>query len=210
MADLREEYDQPPIDLDQLADDPIVQFGRWFDEARAAKTPQANAMSLATVDADGTPSARIVLMKLIEAAGIVFFTNYQSRKARAMESTGKAAAVFYWEPIDRQVRFEGRVLRIPESESDAYFATRPRGSQIGAWTSPQSQRIESLEVLEARREEMEARFGDGPVPRPPFWGGYTLEPTVMEFWQGRTDRLHDRVRYEWGKLEGWVRWRVAP
>jgi pyridoxamine 5'-phosphate oxidase len=208
LARLRDEYRRASLDLPDVDEDPFVQFARWFDEAVAAGLPQANAMTLATVAADGRPSARIVLLKGVDDRGLSFFTNYQSRKARELDFEPRAALLFYWAELERQVRIEGAVEKTPESESDAYFATRPHGSQVGAWASPQSEVIADRAWLEARIAETEARFA-AEVSRPPHWGGYRLSPTVFEFWQGRPSRLHDRIVY---RRDGsrWSLARLAP
>jgi pyridoxamine 5'-phosphate oxidase len=173
--------------------DPIRLFQAWFDAATEAGLLLPEAAALATASADGEPSARMVLLKGADAAGFVFFTNYGSRKARDLDTNPRAALCFHWAILQRQVRVSGAVQRVDESESAAYFATRGRGSQIGAWASLQSQRLESREQLEQRVRDAESRFAGADVPRPPFWGGYRLVPSQIEFWQGRADRLHDRL-----------------
>jgi pyridoxamine 5'-phosphate oxidase len=191
--------------------DPVRQFEKWFTEAATAGVYQPEAMTLATVGDSGQPSARIVLLRAFDARGFVFFTNYTSRKARELEHNRKAALVFFWEPLERQVRVEGQVERVSEMESDAYFASRPRGSQLGAWASPQSELLVCREVLDARAEELEAQFaGKDAVPRPPFWGGFRVVPTAIEFWQGQPSRLHDRIRYRLGANGKWLLERLAP
>lgn len=192
---MRKEYAAAGLNRSEVAADPIDQFQRWFDEAKQADLHEPNAMTLATVDPDGMPSARIVLLKIVDARGLAFFTNYQSRKAQALEASGRGALLFWWPALERQVRFEGSVSRTSPEESDAYFASRPRGSQIGAWCSPQSQPVASRGVLEEVERTYEARFQDTAVPRPPHWGGYRLNPARAEFWQGRLNRLHDRLVY---------------
>jgi pyridoxamine 5'-phosphate oxidase len=200
-----------PGDLPTLdeADLPTEQFARWFEEARAAGIRLPETMILATATKDGAPSARAVLLKGVEGGGLVFFTNHRSRKARELAENPRASLVFLWDAFGRQVRLEGGVERVSERESEAYFRTRPLGSRIGAWASPQSEVLGSRAELEARVAEAEARFADGDVPLPPFWGGYRLVPTVVEFWQHRESRLHDRLRYR-RDGESWIVERLAP
>jgi pyridoxamine 5'-phosphate oxidase len=190
------------------------QLRAWFDAAVApgAGIVEPNAIQLATVSGTGRPSVRTVLVKTLDERGIVFYTNYESAKAADLEANPYAAAVFAWLAFERQVRLSGPVERVTRAETQAYFESRPRGSQLGSWASPQSTVIESRAVLEARDREIEARFGDGPVPTPPNWGGYLLRPEVVEFWQGRADRLHDRLRYRstGGASASWVIERLAP
>jgi pyridoxamine 5'-phosphate oxidase len=197
------------LDERDCAADPCDQFARWFAEWQAAGPVEATAMTLSTVDGRGQPSARVVLLKGYDAAGFVFFTNYESRKAQELADGARAALLFYWDKLHRQVRIEGQVGRVSAAESDEYFATRPRGSQLGAWASPQSTALESRAELEARLREIEARFASAPVPRPPHWGGYRLQPARFEFWQGRESRLHDRIVYARAG-GGWARSRLAP
>jgi len=189
--------------------DPQVLFDRWFGEARARAIAQPEAVTLATVDDEGRPDARTVLMRGADQAGFRFYTNYDGGKARALAANPHAAMLFHWEPLARQVRIRGSVERLSAAESDAYFAGRPRLSQLGAWASPQSEVIDDRDVLEARVAECTARFAGVDVPRPPHWGGYLLRPTSIEFWQGRAGRLHDRIRY---RRDGdqWLRERLAP
>ncbi len=198
----------PPLRRERLADDPIEQFAAWWELA-VAEVPLAEAMTLATVDGDGWPDARMVLLKGFDAAGFRFFTNFESAKGEQLRANGRAALVLYWRELDRQVRIRGEVERLPESESDAYFASRSADSQIGAWASPQSARLESRDTLNAAIGEIAARFGDGPIPRPPNWGGFVLRPTSVEFWQGQVGRLHDRFRYSRAG-KGWQIERLAP
>jgi pyridoxamine 5'-phosphate oxidase len=209
LARMRQEYDERGLRKSDLVADPLEQFARWFDEARNAPILEPNAMTLATVDAAGQPSARTVLLKAVDRRGVTFYTNLESRKARELAANARAALLFWWPPQGRQVRFEGEIERVDDAEADAYFATRPRGSQIGAWASAQSTVVADRAALDAAEREMAARFADGPVPRPPFWGGYRLVPTRVEFWQGRINRLHDRLRYT-RRGDHWDLERLAP
>lgn len=200
--------DMPALLRANLDADPVAQFEAWFaDAGREGTLPEA--MALATVDAEGLPDARMVLLKGADAEGIRFFTNYESAKASQLDAAGQAAIVLYWRELDRSVRARGSVERLEASASDAYFATRPRGSQLGAWASPQSQPIESRDVLDERLAEIEARFQGSDVPRPEHWGGYLLRPRAIEFWQGHVGRLHDRFRYS-REGEGWRIERLGP
>ena len=198
----------PPLRRDDLAADPIAQFAEWYRRA-LEEVPLADAMALATADADGRPDARMVLLKGFDADGIRFFTNYGSAKAAQLEAAGHAAVIVYWRELDRQVRARGPVERLAEGDSDAYFATRPRDSQLGAWASPQSSPIASRDELDARVDELDERFAGDEVPRPGHWGGYLLRPESVEFWQGQVGRLHDRFRYS-RKGGGWRIERLAP
>jgi pyridoxamine 5'-phosphate oxidase len=209
LADLRKEYTQQGLHETEADDDPVEQFRRWFEQAVSAQLPEPNAMTLATCTPDGRPSARIVLLKGYNGNGFTFFTSYEGRKAKELDSNPRAALVFYWPELERQIRIEGNIERTSSEESDAYFATRPRNSQLGAWASSQSSVVASREVLERRWAELQARYANQPVPRPPHWGGYRLIPTVFEFWQGRPSRLHDRLRYRRSPT-GWVRERLSP
>lgn len=188
---------------------PLKQFEAWYGEALASGVPEADAMTLATATTDGAPDARIVLLKSFDDRGFVFFTNYQSRKAEELAANGRACLLFYWLPLKRQVRIEGTVDKVSAAESDDYFHTRPWGSKLGAWASDQSRVITSRENLEKRFAEFEAEFADN-VPRPPHWGGYRLIPTAIEFWQGRDNRLHDRIRYRLQQDKSWLIERLAP
>jgi pyridoxamine 5'-phosphate oxidase len=198
------------LDEKRIDSDPIKLFTIWFDEAIAANLPMPDAMSLATVTPDGRPTARMVLLKQVDANGFVFFTNYQSSKAKQLEINPYAALVFYWAQLDRQVRVEGKVTRTPEEESTAYFKTRPRESQIGAWASPQSEVISAREVLEQRAHEVAEQYCDREIDCPTHWGGYRLAPDRIEFWKSRVGRLHDRLLYELQPDGTWTIKRLAP
>ena len=208
LSDQRKSYERDELEESEAALDPLRQFETWMGEAFAAKVPEPNAMTLATVGADGRPSTRIVLIKGFDARGIVWFTNYDSRKGRELAVHPFAALQFHWVELERVVRIEGSVERVDAAESDAYFASRPLDSRIGAWASPQSEVIASRGVLVANAAKVAAKFLMNP-PRPPHWGGFRLKPETWEFWQGRKSRLHDRLRY---RLDGgaWTRERLAP
>jgi pyridoxamine 5'-phosphate oxidase len=209
IADRRSEYETAGLDLRDVLDDPIAQWWRWYDDAVAAGVTEPNAFTVATVDSDGVPDARIVLVRAADADGFSFFTNYESAKSEQLASGGSAAMVFGWLQLHRQVRVRGTVRRAPAAESDEYFASRPRGSQIGAWASPQSRVIADRGVLDSRVAEIDARFAGGEVPRPEHWGGWRIQPITIEFWQGRPSRLHDRLRYT-RNATGWALDRLAP
>jgi pyridoxamine 5'-phosphate oxidase len=212
LAVLREDYRRSSLDEAQLLADPYLQFDIWFTQARQAQVPEPNAMTLATVDANGQPSARIVLLKGLDARGFVFFTNYESRKGQAITSEPRAALLFCWLDLERQVRIEGRITKVDASESDAYFASRPRASQIGARVSPQSRVIANREILENALDKESKENANQALTRPTHWGGYRLEPSMFEFWQGRSSRLHDRLRYlqSSAKTGAWTIDRLAP
>ena len=212
LADLRREYTRAELSRDHVADGPIEQFRDWFDEVQDAEVEEPNAMTLATAAADGTPSARIVLLKGLDERGFHFYTNYESRKGTDLSQNPRAALTFLWKPLERQVRIEGRVDRMPEAESTEYFHSRPRGAQLGAWASPQSYVIESRKALEQNLEDVTAEYEDrDEIPRPGHWGGYVVGPTEIEFWQGRPNRLHDRLRYRRASAEDdWTLERLAP
>jgi pyridoxamine 5'-phosphate oxidase len=210
ISNQRTEYGRARLSEQTAAQDPIEQFGRWFDEAVAAAVREVNAMSLATATRDGRPCVRIVLMKDFDASGFVFYTNYDSRKGRELQDNPRACALFFWSELERQVRIEGTVSRISAEESDRYFAQRPLDAQLGAWASPQSQPIADRAELEARLDGVRARFSlETAPPRPPQWGGLRIAPAQIEFWQGGAARLHDRLLYvrDGG---GWRRSRLAP
>lgn len=198
------------LDEDRIDGDPIKQFQLWFDEAIAAKLPMPDAMSLATVTPDCRPTARMVLLKQVDGYGFVFFTNYESAKSKQLEGNPYAALVFYWPQLERQVRVEGKVTKTSAEESAAYFKTRPRESQIGAWASPQSEVITAREVLEQRAHELAELYCDRDIDCPAHWGGFRLTPDRIEFWKGRVGRLHDRILYELQPEGNWTIQRLAP
>ena len=211
LAELREEYRLGGLSEEELDPEPVALLERWLQDAVRAGLYDPTAMVLSTVSATGRPSSRMVLCKGLSEQGLDFFTNYSSRKGEELAGQPHVAVVFPWHPLQRQVRVEGTATRLSEAESDAYFATRPRESQLGAWASPQSKVVESRQVLDRRYADAVARFGDGPVARPPYWGGFRIVPETFEFWQGRQGRLHDRFRYRW--VATWGRWqseRLAP
>ncbi len=200
----------PLLETD-LDSDPFAQFGRWFDAAKEAGIVMPEAMTVATAGLDGEVSARVSLLKSFDHRGFVFFTNYGSRKGKQIHENPRAAMVFWWQSLERQVRIEGAVVRTTEEESDAYFATRPRGSQLGAWASEQSRVLAGRGALDARFEELSTTYRDRPIPRPPHWGGYRVIPLLFEFWQGRSDRLHDRFAYRLrNDVKDWVVERLSP
>jgi pyridoxamine 5'-phosphate oxidase len=208
LSQLRVDYKRAALTEGDVAADPYRQFSRWFDEAVAAEVPEPNAMTLASVDAAGRPSARIVLLKSVDARGFVFHTNYDSRKARELAANARVALLFFWPELERQVRIEGRAERASVAESDAYFAQRPRGSQIAAWASPQSAPLADRAALESLFTQASTRF-DADVPRPPNWGGIRVVADRFEFWQGRPSRLHDRL--VWTRQgDAWTIGRLAP
>jgi pyridoxamine 5'-phosphate oxidase len=209
LADLRKSYERAELDESASDADPRLQFERWLDEAIKAQLPEPNAMTLASVGAGGRPSTRVVLIKGCDARGIVWFTNYESRKGRELAVNPYAALQFHWVELERVVRIEGKVEKVDAAESDAYFATRPLDSRLGAWASPQSQVIASRAVLVANAAKYGAQFLLAP-PRPPHWGGFRLVADAWEFWQGRKSRLHDRLRYQPDGAGGWLRERLAP
>jgi pyridoxamine 5'-phosphate oxidase len=208
--DIRIDYAKGELAESSVLPDAIAQFALWFDEAAVANLAQANVMTLATAGPDGAPSARVLLLKGFDSRGFVFFTNYTSRKTRELDANPRAAMVFFWESLQRQVRIEGMVQRLGRNENEDYFRTRPRDAQISAWASHQSGHIASRALLEQRQKDLEARFAGGPVPLPDFWGGFRLVPALMEFWQGRTARLHDRISYTRCADGSWLIRRLEP
>ncbi|MDO8991166.1 MAG: pyridoxamine 5'-phosphate oxidase [Sideroxyarcus sp.] len=209
LAQMRQNYERAALDETHVQADPMGQFHQWFDEAVQLKLTEPNAMTLATAGADGRPSTRVLLLKGADERGLVWFTNYASRKGRDLAANPFAAIQFFWGPLERVVRVEGRVEKVAESESDEYYRSRPLGSRIGAWASPQSEVIPSREALETAWADQQVRLGDDP-PRPDHWGGYRLVPDRWEFWQGRTSRLHDRLIFELNPSGQWVLRRLAP
>jgi pyridoxamine 5'-phosphate oxidase len=233
IADLRKEYNLTGLRRAELEEDPIAQFNRWFEQATGARasgrirklcvsvyksfltffgadTPDVNAMTLATADNDGRPSARVVLLKGVDERGFIFFTNYDSRKGHELTENPRAALAFYWPDLERQVCIAGDVTKLPDAESEAYFKSRPRGSRIGAWASRQSEVVRDRAELERKWQALEAQYPGEKVPKPPFWGGYVLAPTRIEFWQGRPNRLHDRFRYSRQPDKPWKIERLSP
>ncbi len=210
IAAIREDYSKFTLDERDVLPNPIAQFQRWFDEALRAEVLEPNAMVLSTISDDGYPSSRVVLLKDIRPSGFSFFTNYHSKKGQSMLQRKQVSLLFFWPELQRQVRIEGWVEKLPSEDSDEYFASRPRGSRLGALASPQSQVIADRSVLETRLQEVEATFsGQETIPRPAFWGGYQVSPMHIEFWQGRSSRLHDRIAYVF--QEGaWLCQRLAP
>jgi pyridoxamine 5'-phosphate oxidase len=209
LAELRREYVVGGLDETDLDADPVTMFRRWLHDATVAGLHEPNAMVVSTATSDGVPSSRIVLLKGLDARGFVFYTNYESRKAAELDANPSCALLFPWHDLERQVRVEGTVSRLSAEENAAYFRTRPRSSQIGAWASPQSQVVESRASLDQRYAEVTGRFGDDQdVPLPPHWGGYCVRPETVEFWQGRRGRMHDRLRYRRGAT--WQIDRLAP
>lgn len=208
LAALRAEYELGGLDEADLASDPLTQFARWFEQARAAALVEVNAMVLGTVGADGAPSSRTVLLKGVDD-GFVFYTNYGSRKGHELFADPRCSLHFGWYALQRQVRVEGSAAPVTREETESYFATRPRDSQLGAWASQQSEEVGSRAELDAAYAATRERFGDGPIPAPPHWGGYRVVPTSVEFWQGRRGRMHDRLRYE-SVPGGWRTARLAP
>ncbi len=210
IGDIRQEYTQAGLSRSDLQADPLQQFELWFEQARAAELPEVNAMSIATVTPDGMPQVRTVLLKLFDARGFVFFTNYNSAKAREINANPQASILFPWLALERQVRISGTVEKISQMESFKYFTSRPRGSQLGAWISEQSQVISNRTVLKTLLQQIKEKFKDGEVPLPDAWGGYRIIPSSYEFWQGRANRLHDRFKYQKTQSGDWQIDRLAP
>jgi pyridoxamine 5'-phosphate oxidase len=210
VSELRNEYSKASLDVSAISSDPIAQFERWFQEALDTKVLEPNAMNLSTVNEHNRPSSRIVLLKGIEKSKFLFYTNYQSSKGKELSANPACALTFFWPELERQVRIEGTADRVAEATSEKYFQSRPRGSQIGAWTSPQSAVLQSRTILEERALEIEKKFeGMSSLPRPKQWGGYQVEPFIIEFWQGRPNRLHDRIQFS--KIDNaWNICRLAP
>ncbi len=211
IQQLRREYAHSSLDENSVAANPILQFQKWFEEALNSNVLEPNAMTLATCDAAGNPSARIVLLKGLTGDGFVFFTNYQSRKGEELAQNSRVCLVFFWKELERQVRIEGAASKISEQISTEYFQSRPRASQIGAWVSPQSRTVESRQWLEKKYAEIAEKYKDSEaLPRPPHWGGYAVKPEKIEFWQGRPSRLHDRILYSLTDSKIWKIERLAP
>jgi pyridoxamine 5'-phosphate oxidase len=210
IADIRKEYMLETLDEKGAEANAIRQFDKWWQEATTSTIDEINAMTLATATPDGKPSARIVLLKGYDDNGFVFFTNYESNKGKELAANPNACLVFFWKELERQVRLEGRVEKVSNEESDAYFFSRPQGSQVGAWASPQSTVIDNREVIEANVTKYTSQFELQPLQRPPHWGGYRLKPQLIEFWQGRESRLHDRLQYTLQTNNDWKIERLAP
>jgi pyridoxamine 5'-phosphate oxidase len=211
IQDLREDYSKQSLDESDIVKNPFQQFKIWFEEAMKAEVLEPNAFTLATADLSGQPSARILLLKSFDEAGFVFYTNYNSRKAEQLAANPKAAMTFLWLELQRQVRIEGEVVKVSEETSTAYFKSRPKGSQIGAWASPQSQIIDDRSLLENNVQSLQEEYKDAEaLPKPPHWGGYLLKPNFIEFWQGRPSRLHDRIAFQFDESQNWKINRLAP
>ncbi|MDR9374830.1 MAG: pyridoxamine 5'-phosphate oxidase [Schleiferiaceae bacterium] len=211
LQNTRRSYEQGLLSFEDMAANPLQQFTRWYADYEKAQGDDPNACLLSTADNQGRVTARVILLKGVDRGGFEFYTNYRSQKGRQLSENPQAALTFYWPQQERQIRIEGWVERLPEEESDGYFKSRPRGSQLGAWVSPQSEAIESRRVLDQRLKAVQAQYGEMEVvPRPPHWGGYRLNPLLMEFWQGRPGRLHDRMVYEQRTDKSWVLNRLAP
>jgi pyridoxamine 5'-phosphate oxidase len=209
-VNIRKEYNLHRLDLKEVEDDAILQFGQWFQDAINSGLDEVNAMTLATSSADGLPSARIVLLKGYSKEGFQFFTNYESFKGKQLMENPRACLVFFWKELQRQIRITGLVEKLSGEKSDDYFNSRPEGSRVGAWASPQSEVIQSSEWLDQRAKQLEADFAGGVIPRPPYWGGFLVRPVTIEFWQGRPDRLHDRLQYSLQENGNWLIEGLAP
>jgi pyridoxamine-phosphate oxidase len=210
IQNLRQDYTAATLSENDTKANPINQFEQWFNEALAAKLHEPNAMTLATASPSGKPSARIVLLKGFNQSGFIFYTNYLSRKGKEITKNPQGAITFYWGELERQVRIEGTIEKLSKEESEKYFHSRPKGSQIGAVVSPQSQEIDSRDGLEKKWSELETEYADKEVPKPSFWGGYILNPQLIEFWQGRSSRLHDRILFKKVDKKNWKKVRLAP
>ena len=209
IADLRKEYTKNALELAKVSPDPMIQFQQWFEEAQSAQVPEPNAMNLANVSQEGRPTSRIVLLKGVEE-GFIFYSNHKSHKGKAIAQNRYVALTFFWPELERQIRIEGQAEKISEAQSTAYFHSRPRDSQIGAWTSPQSEVIDDRSALTQRQETYTRAFEGKEVPKPDHWGGYQVLPDRIEFWQGRPSRLHDRILYTLQKDNSWKIERLAP
>ncbi len=210
VADMRKDYTQQSLGIQDVSTNPMLQFGKWFNEATQAQLSEANAMHLATISPEGWPEGRIVLLKGVEDDAFMFYTNYHSSKGKALAHNPRAALTFFWVELERQVRIEGEVQKVSPDKSTAYFHSRPRGSQIGAWASPQSEVIPNRTFLEDHQEALNRQYEDKEIPRPEHWGGYAVYPHTIEFWQGRSSRLHDRIRYTKTPERSWNIERLAP
>src|SRR5450432_126957 len=210
LSDIRKEYSKRSLNEEEVAKNAMDQFNRWWMEALASEVDEVNAMTLATASADGLPAARIVLLKDFHENGFHFYTNYNSFKGKQLQENPRACLVFFWKELERQVRITGIVEKISQAESDIYFQTRPAGSRIGAWASPQSEVIESSDWLIQQANQIESKFTQSHIPRPPYWGGYLVRPVTIEFWQGRPNRLHDRLLYSLQENGLWAIERLAP
>ncbi|MES2427653.1 MAG: pyridoxamine 5'-phosphate oxidase [Bacteroidota bacterium] len=210
LQNLRQDYSAATLSENSINVNPIKQFDIWFKEALAAEIHEPNAMTLATATTDGRPSARIVLLKDFDMNGFAFYTNYLSRKGKELTKNPNGALLFFWGELERQVRIEGTIEKLSKEDSEKYFHTRPKGSQLGALASPQSQEIPNREILESKINQLEAEYGDKDIPKPSFWGGYILKPRLIEFWQGRSNRLHDRILFKKTDNKNWKKVRLAP